>query len=202
MFNYATIFLIILFSPLVIFADNQKMIGNRSLSDPNYGTHMIPLTVAVLNTSGPVLELGCGDYSTPLLHALCANESRTLISADTDKKWLSLFKDLESKWHRFVYVPVYQDDWEKNPNPQKWSDIGNDTHWSVVLIDHRPGERRIVDIIRLRDHVDVFVVHDTQQPTYGYDAVFKTFKYKYTYMRYATTTTLLSDTIDVAAIFK
>ena len=41
---------------------------NRELGNPNFGTHMVPLINAVINTTGDVFEMGCGDYSTPLLH--------------------------------------------------------------------------------------------------------------------------------------
>lgn len=179
-----------------------SMVKGRNLADPNYGTHMVPLATVVAHTSGPVLELGCGDFSTPLLHAICSVNKRLLVSTDTDKKWLSLFLDLENEWHKFIYVPVYTDDLNANPQPKKWDTIGTDVHWAVVLVDHRPGERRIEDVQRLRSHTDIFVVHDTQQPTYGYEPILSTFKYKYIYERYTTTTTLVSDTIDIAALFE
>jgi hypothetical protein len=64
---------------------------NRNMSSSDYGTHIAPLLTAVLATDGPVLELGCGDFSTPLLHAICAKQNRLLVSTDTDKAWLELF---------------------------------------------------------------------------------------------------------------
>jgi hypothetical protein len=174
----------------------------RTLGDPDYGTHMAPLLTVIARTDGPILEMGCGDYSTPLLHALCAPTNRYLMTTDTDRNWLSLFLDLKTDWHNFDYVPVYEDDWELNPEPREWNRIGTDRHWSVILIDHRPGERRVVDIVRLRPYTDIFVVHDTQQRTYGYEPVLSTFKYKYVYTRYTTQTTVVSDTIDVESFFE
>ena len=35
-----------------------------------YATRQPLLALAVAQTDGPILELGCGHYSTPLLHAL------------------------------------------------------------------------------------------------------------------------------------
>ena len=181
---------------------STKMIENRSLGNPNYGTHMVPLVTAVVNTNGPVLEMGCGDYSTPLLHAICSSQKRILVTTDTDKQWLHLFMDLETDWHQFIYVPVYDDDKNLNPKPHIWNTIGNDHHWSVVLIDHRPGERRKVDIQRLRNNVEIFVVHDTQYHGYKYEPVLATFKYRFVYKRYKTQTTLVSDTIDIQKFFE
>ena len=40
-------------------------------------------------TEGPVLELGMGLYSTPLLDLLCHEEKRELVSYDDDKEWFS-----------------------------------------------------------------------------------------------------------------
>ena len=173
---------------------------NRTLGDPNYGTPLVPLITAVTHTDGPILELGSGDFSTPILHALCSGKKRLIVTTDTDKAWLSLFDDLETEWHKFVYVPVYND-FGVASSPHNWNDIGNDYHWSVVLVDHRPGERRRVDIQRLRNNTDIFVIHDTQEPSYEW-SILLTFKYSYTYTRYNTYTTIISDTIDVRKMFE
>jgi len=164
-----------------------RPIANKS----SYGTHMAPLITAVMNTDGPILEMGCGDFSTPLLHAICAEKNRFLLSAETDEAWMNFFLDLERDWHQFCYVNS-EEDCDK---------VGADVHWSVVLIDHAPAERRIVDIKRLRKNTDIFVVHDTEQRGYNYKKILPSFKYKFTYKRYSKTTTLVSDTVDVAAFF-
>jgi hypothetical protein len=173
----------------------------RVLGDGNWGTHNIPLIAAVINSEGPILELGAGDYSTPLLHALCKKNKRFLHSTDTDKKWLDLFIDLETPYHQFTYVPVFEDDCMLNPNLEKWDSIGIDHSWGVVLVDHRPAERRRVDIARLKNNTNIFVVHDSEQLSYEYENVFSMFKYRYDYTRYKSRTTLLSDKTDVSSFF-
>jgi len=175
----------------------SPMIGDR---DANWGTHQTPLIAAVMNTDGPILEMGCGDFSTPLLHAICSVKERTLVSADTDKKWMGLFLDLETTWHKFIHVPVFEN--PQKPQVHRWNYVGNDTHWGVVFIDHHPGPRRAVDIKRLRSHADVFVVHDTEGSFYGFNKILPKFKYRFVYRRYKKQTTIVSDTIDVAAFFK
>ncbi len=182
------------------------MVTNRTLSDGAYGTHMVPLATAVINTNGSVLEMGGGDFSTPLLHALCKMHNRLLVTVETDQSWLSLFLDLESDIHHFIYLPVFEN-WSSpermyGGNPELWDQIGSDRHWGVIFIDHAPGIRRAVDIQRLRNNADIFVVHDTQAPGYCYEPVLSTFKYRFTYMRYDVTTTLVSDLIDVARLFE
>ena len=171
---------------------------NREIGHGIYGTHIAPLLTAVLNTSGPVFEMGCGDFSTPLLHGICKFQNKYLLSTDTSQEWLSLFRDMESSNHEFIYVPVYEDDWEKNPKPELWNNIGNQT-WGVVFIDHRPGDRRKVDVKRFADKAEIIVVHDTEYDGYGYD--FTEFKYQYVYARYKTHTTILSNKIDISKLF-
>lgn len=168
---------------------------------PAYGTHMPVLATVLAYTDGPVLEMGSGDFSTPLLHGMCSASKRILHTCDTDRKWLGFFKYLENEWHKLFYVRVYDNDWDLNPKPHMWDAIGKDMHWSVVFIDHRPGERRVGDVQRLRNNTDIFVVHDTENAGYGYEPTLSSFKYKYVYKVYGTETTVVSDTINVNEFF-
>lgn len=173
---------------------------------PSGGTHYPALAAVVVNTSGPVLEMGCGDFSTPFLHSLCAPTKRLLVSTDVDKLWISLFLDLECNWHKFIHVNAYatndhRNNWLHCIDSDAWNVIGLETHWSVVFIDHTPGSRRPVDVARLRKNTDIFVVHDTEDPRYGWEPLLSSFKYKYVYDRYSVTTTIVSDTIDVTQFF-
>jgi len=160
--------------------------------DARYGTHMPALITAVVNTTGPVLELGCGDFSTPLLHAICSVKKRFLFTTESNRQWMNYFLDLACDWHQFQHVPSFN----------SWDEIGSGLQWSVVFVDHAPKERRVMDIVRLRPYTEIFVVHDTEIADYRFEPVFATFKYKYVYKRYDITTTLVSDTIDVVALFK
>lgn len=170
-----------------------------------YGTHFPALATLVANTSGPILEMGCGDYSTPMLHALCAPTKRMLVSTDVDADWINLFMDMKRDWHSFIYVPAYEKKSASNSiwfsvGQDAWDVVGSDTHWSIVFIDHSPGLRRIHDIERLRSHTDIFIAHDADDERYEYDRI-KPFKYFYTYKRYHVTTIIMSDTVDVAKFF-
>lgn len=181
---------------------NVEELPKRCFEQGDSGTHMSFLLTAVAHTNGPILEMGAGDYSTPLLHAVCSRDKRCVLSADTDRSLLFYFLDLQCNRHAFAYVPVYEDDWSLNPQPDQWDAVGAGIHWSVVLINHRPGERRVKDIERLRPHTEIFVVHDTQEASYGYQPLLDSFKYKYVDERYATQTTMVSDVIDVTQFFR
>lgn len=146
-----------------------------------YATHLAPLVAAVTFTKGSVLELGCGDYSTTILHAICTIQRRKLISTDYNLEWLLKFKDLETPLHTFVHVL----DWNS------FDPI--DEEWDVVFVDHSPGERRVEDIKRLSSKSKYVLVHDSQEAGYKYDPGFQMYKYKYDYKRYDTWTSILSN---------
>ena len=172
---------------------NKHLAVNINSDSSEYGSHFIPLTFAVLNTTGPILEMGIGHYSTPLLHVICMTQKRQLLSVDTSKTWIDNFKNLENHLHKFQYLPVYEDDWKANPKPELWDTIGNEIKWGVVFIDHRPGERRKLDIFRFKNASEMIVVHDTQQPSYDYEKALCSFKFRLDYKRFDTWTTIVSD---------
>lgn len=159
-----------------------------------YGTHITPLIAAVLATNGDVLELGMGDYSTPLLHEIIgyqrkSGSTRKLLSAENDAEWLANYIDLKTKWHFILHVK----DWDAVITPAYL--------YSVVFIDHAPAEQRAKDIIKFKEVTEIFVVHDTDKMEYyGYEEAFSQFKYRFTYERYRKSTTLLSNTIDVTKL--
>src|SRR5262245_56818921 len=72
-----------------------------------FGTHFIPLAAAVARTAGggPVLELGFGDHSTPLLHLMC--HDRLVVSADNNELWLRRYERFRSPRHELHYVPAW-----------------------------------------------------------------------------------------------
>ena len=121
--------------------------------------------------TGDVVEMGCGDGSTPFLHEYCQAKKRVLYSFETDLKYMNQFTHLQSVNHKFTHIV---NDWHKAkdicPSP------------SVILIDHAPGERRIVDVKRFAQSADILVLHDTQPPPtgadYGYERIWSLFKYK------------------------
>lgn len=140
----------------------------------DWSNHRPLLWLALENTNGPVIEMGCGDGSTRQLHAYCADNNRRLYSFDTDADWLNRFSDCATDQHTFHHIVNHWEIAQKIcPNP------------SVILIDHAPGERRIVDVKNYSDHMapgGIIVMHDTQPPPtaadYGYERIWHLFKYR------------------------
>ncbi len=129
-----------------------------------WGTHqpLLCAAVAAATPGLPVLELGSGRFSTPLLQAICALTSRKLVTADNNAEWLTRLNiaglGLSCK-HETVVVT----DWD--------AVIENFTRdsWGVVLVDHWPPNRRGRDVARLASTAEWLVLHDSEDPQYGYD---------------------------------
>ena len=121
-------------------------------------------------TAGPVLELGIGTNSTPILHGLCAEKGRKVVSYDGDPDYVERFaRDYTNALHEFRWI----DDWDK-------ADI--EKSWSVVLVDHRPARRRYRDAARVASHAEYVVCHDTQESTdrfYKWNRAFRHYKYRF-----------------------
>jgi hypothetical protein len=132
-----------------------------------YGSHLLYLLAAVRATTGTVLELGCGEGSTVQLHEEAALRGRKLVSVDNDLSWLKRFEEpLRGHNHYFIH--------DRDPGSSVWLD----EDWSVVFVDHAPGETRARAIERVRDRAEYVVVHDTETASYGTYEVIETFKYK------------------------
>jgi len=136
----------------------------------------LPILIKVLNmTDGPVLELGTGFFSTPVMHWLCLDKNRVLISYENDERYFSRSKSFMKGLHEIKKIDRWED-----------ADIEN-THWSVVLVDHQPDLRRKDDIKRIANNADYIIVHDTQakhNKLYGYiEETFPLFKYRYDYTK-------------------
>ena len=121
-------------------------------------------------TKGSIVEMGCGHGSTPLLHDYATDKGRDLLSYETEKEWLEKFEHTANEHHRFYFV--CRQCWDAcsnmNPNP------------SVVFIDHAPGERRKVDLLRFHDKAEIIVIHDTEPKGAGDYQVREHFpKFKY-----------------------
>lgn len=127
----------------------------------DYATHQPVLCEMVRRTQGPVIEFGCGFGSTPLLHELCEQSQRKLITLESNKEWLLKFEDkYASSTHKFIHVR----DWDvilREP------EIVN-TRWDIVFVDQTPWEARHKTILRLKDTCQYVILHDCDYfPAHG-----------------------------------
>lgn len=134
-----------------------------------YGTHLYLLQKVLAVTEGPILELGIGEHSTPVLHQF-ALKGRKVVSYDSDQHYIQTYADkYRHPSHIFHWV-------------SEWDAAEIERHWSVALIDHRPARRRYRDAARLAHYAEYVVCHDTEPEIdrfYKYDRAFKHFEHRF-----------------------
>lgn len=164
--NFLVCIFLMLFS-VCLHADSNRFVWD------NWSTHQ-PVLYAVANsTTGPIIEFGCGNGSTDLLHEICEKTGRILITLDDDASWLEKFstkylgngynKD-NSGWHKFYYVPGKT---KKRPNsPAHWVKflnefpLLNELSFDVCFIDQSPWLARYETLKKMKDICRYVIVHD------------------------------------------
>lgn len=158
-----------------------------------YGTHL-PVLASILSIAPPgdVLEIGAGDFSTPVLLEMCRLNGRLLYSVEPDDVWRNRYIDLDDgddETHDYTWL-FFRDE-------EQWS---ADQHFAVVLIDQLTGPSRRESIEKYRNRADFIVVHDTHNdhPHFaGVDEALATFPHRRVYDKLVPPTTVVSMTRDV-----
>ena len=155
---------------------------------PEWSSHYPVLIKVMEQAYGPVLEMGMGPFSTPLLHWLCFDKGLTLDSFDNDPKYFDLNMKFDSEFHKVRFV-------------NDWEDLFLNKIYSVAFIDHKPARRRHKDIAHLANKADFVIIHDSepeQDKYYGYSRIYKYFKYRFDYTKARPFTTVLSNVNDLS----
>ena len=150
---------------------------------PGWGTHLPILAKVLMASTGPVMELGIGVFSTPFLHNYCAAQNRFLDSYESDKGWVGLHKYFVTPIHRITCVT----DWDTIPIEKN--------RWGVIFVDHE-SSRRAKEAIRASQYADYVIIHDSNgrlNPIYHWDFVYPYFKYQYVFNKFFPHTTVLSN---------
>jgi hypothetical protein len=124
-------------------------------------------------TTGPVLELGCGLYSTNPLHWACFVPNRKLVTYENNPAYYEFLKAYETDFHEVHCISL-------------WDDIDISGPWSVAFVDNDPGpdepeDRRWREAVRLQ-HAEYVVFHDTERRNerrHRMSEVNKVFKYRF-----------------------
>lgn len=123
-----------------------------------YATHLEALIRTALRTKGPILELGCGDYSTPLLVAFAEEQGRELLVQASDELWLDRFTSYEGPPSIRMELVTWSR-WAP-PTPQ----CSGESKWGFVFLD---SEESTADRIRrlpaLLAVTDIVVMHDADK---------------------------------------
>ena len=140
------------------------------------GSH-IPVLVKIMGViDKPVVELGMGWNSTPLLHWLCKEKGLYLSSFESDPDWIKLFVDFAEAGHNIEFIDFV----ERKPHFAGKADFG------LVFVDHRPARKRRESVRYFADKSDYIVLHDSElsdDPAYKYTPLYQEFKYVYEYTK-------------------
>lgn len=131
----------------------------RLRKSPMWSSHLPVLIPLLQQTTGPVVELGCGFFSTPVIHWLCATMGRALFTYEGNEDWYEQLSGFHRGKHRVRFV-------------DNWDDIDLTPEWGLAFVDHAPAERRYEDILRLT-HAQFVIAHDAGNTAsdYGYDKI-------------------------------
>jgi len=154
----------------------------------NWDNHRFLLWPALEETEGTIIEMGMGNGSTRFLRKYAINNNRHLFSYENNLEWFEKFPLEHSDFHEMIYLS----DWDLVSN--------NIANPDVVFIDHAPGERRKIDIVRFADKAKVIVCHDTEPAAdHGYQmrAELAKFKYQIDYQSPGAWASAVSNFIDV-----
>lgn len=166
--------------------------GNVSVDA--YATHLEGLAWALAHTTGPVVELGGGWYSTPMLHGFCEAQGRDLYTVEDSEWFLEALKDYwPASWHHYVHDEAYG---------IPVSDPG------LVFIDAGTIYRAPLALAAKEARAELVVVHDTEDPPVGgrpdwgepYPGMAEaldSFAYRRDFTAYSERTTVVSDTVEL-----
>lgn len=163
--------------------------------DP-FSTHQPLLVAAMLSTQGPILEMGGGNYSTPLVSAFANAQRREAHTIETGPVMYEFLKHFSSPFHKIWPVSGYDfaDDGRFMPRldttraeyiaiqARFLADFGQEhqPRWSVVFVDQAPGYLRVPAIEHFANKADFIVTHDTElTDAYGFEPCLSKFRYRW-----------------------
>ena len=120
-----------------------------------YSTHTPFTALALMKTKElfpnlPILELGCGDYSSPMCYFLAQGRRYEIYSADPE--WSSRFSDMA----RVNKVEL--------AGPKQWAEVDYPRGWGLALLDSEESVvNRMKQIPALLKAAKVVVMHDARE---------------------------------------
>ena len=157
-------------------------------------THYPILIKALQLTMGPVLELGSGVFSTPLIHWLCFGKNRPVVTCEYDTRFAVFAQQFVTPTHQLLLQPATE-------LPPRTTQDGRS--FDVVFVDHSPERRKGPHIRTRGDDVRLYattakylVLHDggpCPDQKYGYLPLYEEFEHVFHDTRIHPHTTVLSN---------
>ena len=144
------------------FGKNEGRTDQYNHKSHPYYTHQPFLKEVLKNTTGNILECGCGDGSTIFIKDCIKDTNRKLVTLESDSDWLQKYIHLESDLHNLYPIDATNDDTDENA--KKWVDFIDselkDTIFEVVFIDCSPWLSRKHIFEYFKNKSKIIVIHD------------------------------------------
>jgi len=168
--------------------------GFKTYASFNYATHLPCLIKAIEKTTGDILELGTGLFSTPYLHYISILQNRKLVSYENFLEWGQRLIDYgyQNENHKIHIIDSY------NKAPI-------DKEWSIALIDQTPDSSRIETVRRLANLAKYIIIHDSngrKENVYHYSEIYPLFKYQTIWDKDSNHATVLSNFVNLDDFWK
>lgn len=139
------------------YPDDQPLVLRHRTDE--FATHQPILIAAIGRSEGPVLELGCGAGSTPLLNRICAQRGRQVVTIESSPVFFRRYaKRFAGPNHRFIFAY----DWVEQLKEQRG------TNWGTVFVDQSPWASRVNAVRMLKRNAGFVVIHDCDYfPAHG-----------------------------------
>jgi hypothetical protein len=176
--------------------------------DP-FSTHQALLVAAMLKTQGSILEMGGGNYSTPLVSAFANAQRREAHTIETGPAMFEFLKRFSSPFHKIWPVSGYDFAADGRFLPRADTTRAqyiaiqaaflrdfcteHPQRWSVVFVDQAPGYLRVPAIEYFADSADFIVTHDTEHDAYGFEPCLSTFRHRWDFCLYVPHATIVSN---------
>ena len=125
-------------------------------------THQPYLLEVLKNTTGDILECGCGEGSTHMIRKYIKGTTRKLVSIESNLEWLNKYRHLQDDSHLLYHVPANNED--SIATGQMWTSFVasrlSDRQFDVVFIDSSPWLSRKYLFDYFKPIAKVIVIHD------------------------------------------
>ena len=121
-----------------------------------YYTHQPVLYKMLLQTTGDILELGCGDGSTELIHLIAEKQNRKVVTVESKYNWAEQYLvQYKNDSHSFIMTSDH--------SITAWNTITDsmcNQKWGLVFIDQGFWEARAYSFNKLKNLCDYVILHD------------------------------------------
>ena len=146
----------------ITFGKNENRNDNYTYKSHPYYTHQPFFSEVLKNTSGNILECGCGDGSTLFIKETIKNSQRKIITLESDKSWLNKYLKYENDLHKLYHIDATNEDTDENA--KKWVDFIDsnfkDITFEIVFIDCSPWLSRKHIFEYFKNKSNFIIIHD------------------------------------------